>query len=76
MLYTIRGRNYPVIYTMIKQNKREALDKDIENVIHNKSEELPSDIHYDKTQQERLAALPRFVIVLNMSGRFALTRRE
>ena len=52
MLYTIRGMNYPVIYTMIKHNKREALDKDIQNLIHNKRDELPSDIHHDKTEYE------------------------
>ena len=50
IVYTIRGRNYLVIYTMIKRNKRKALHKDIQNVIHNKREELPSDIHHDKTQ--------------------------
>ena len=50
ILDTIRGRNYLVIYTMIKHNKREALHKDIQNIIHNKREELFSDIHYNKTQ--------------------------
>ena len=41
-----------MIYTIIKHSKREALHNVIQNSIHNKREELPSDIHHDKTQKK------------------------
>ena len=50
IVYPIRARNYPVIYTTIKHNKREALHNGIQNVIYNMREELPSDLHHNKTQ--------------------------